>query len=91
MEILERVRLFADTDELDGLLGDAVDRQRGAAAGVTVELRQDDAGEVERLVKALRDLHGFLTRHAVGDKEDFVRTDRLPEPHQLGHQFVVDL
>ena len=45
MELLERVRLFADTDVLDRLLRDAVDRERRAAARVAVELRQDDAGD----------------------------------------------
>jgi hypothetical protein len=44
VEVLERVELLADADVLDGLLRDAVDRERGAAAGVAVHLGQDHAG-----------------------------------------------
>jgi hypothetical protein len=69
MEILERVRLLADADVLDRLLQHAVDRERRTAARIAVHLREDDAGDVETRVEALRDLHGVLARHAVGDEQ----------------------
>ena len=50
---LERVELLADGRELDRLAGDRLDRERRAAARVAVELRQDDAVEVERSWNAL--------------------------------------
>jgi hypothetical protein len=45
VKLLERVRLLTDTDVLDRLLRDTVDRQRGTAASVAVQLRQDDTGD----------------------------------------------
>src|SRR5881394_3219328 len=46
VEVLELVDLLADRDELDRLARDRVDRERRAAARVSVELRQHDAVEV---------------------------------------------
>ena len=53
MEDLELVELLADRDELDRLAGDRLDRERGAAARVAVELRQDDAVERDPLLERL--------------------------------------
>ena len=54
-ELLEPVELLADADELDRHAGDLLDRQGRAAAGVAVELGQDDAVELERVVERLGD------------------------------------
>ena len=45
-ELLELVERLAHAEELDGLAGDLLDRERRAAAGVAVELGQDHAVEV---------------------------------------------
>jgi len=39
----------------------------------------------------LRDLHGILSGHAVGDEENLVRVDRCFETFELLHHVVVDL
>ena len=91
MEVLERIGLFADTDVLDGLLEHAVDGQCGAAARVAVHLGEDHAGDVEPRVETLCDLHGILSRHAVGDEQDLIGLDGCFQPLQLGHHAVVDL
>jgi hypothetical protein len=49
VELLEVVELLAGGGEGDGLADDLLDRQRGAAAGVAVELGEDDAVELEGL------------------------------------------
>ena len=43
VEGLERLELLAHADEEDRRPGDGADRERGAAAGVAVELGEDDA------------------------------------------------
>ena len=43
MEDLERVGLLAGAQELDAEPGDGRDRERGAAAGVAVDLGEDEA------------------------------------------------
>ena len=91
MELLERIGLLADADVLDRLLRHAVDGERRAAARVAVHLGEDDAGDVEPRVEALRDLHRVLAGHAVGDEQDLVRLDRRLEALELGHHRVVDL
>ena len=51
MEVLERVELLADADQLDRLAGDGAHRKRGAAAAVAVDAGQHDAGERHALVE----------------------------------------
>ena len=51
MELLQRVDLLADADELDRLAGDGAHRQRRAAARIAVHAGQDDAGDAEALVE----------------------------------------
>ena len=53
MELLEVGELLTGRREGDGLADDLLDRERSAAAGVAVELRQDHAVERERLVERL--------------------------------------
>src|SRR5260221_10943877 len=50
-KLFEFLQLFADADELDRNLGDFLDRQSRAAAGVAVELRQNHAIQIERIVE----------------------------------------
>ncbi len=45
MEGLERIVLFTDADELDGLAGDLADRKRRAATGIAIHFCKYDAGE----------------------------------------------
>jgi hypothetical protein len=91
IELLERVRLLSHADILDRLFGNTIDRQRRAAARIAVHLRENYTGDVEPRVEALRDLHGILARHAVGDEEDLVGMDRRLETLELLHHVVVDL
>jgi hypothetical protein len=52
VEEVEVLELLAGGGEGDGLADDLLDRQGGAAAGVAVELGEDDAVEGEGLVEA---------------------------------------
>ena len=53
IERLELVELLTLADKLDRHAGDPADRQCGPAASVAVELGQDHAVELERLVEGL--------------------------------------
>ncbi len=77
--------------ELDRLAGDGAHRQRGAAAGVAVELGEDDAVEVDRCCELLGDVDGVLAGHGVDHQQDVVRLDRVADAHELAHQLVVDV
>ena len=70
---------------------DLLDRESGAAAGVAVELRQDDACEAEEVVEFLRRLHGVLSRHRVADEERLVRLRPVADLAQLVHERLVDV
>src|SRR5215203_570692 len=91
VEQLEVVRLLADAHEADGHLGDGADRQGGAAAGVAVELGEDDAGQGEHLGELLGALDRVLAGHRVGHEEDLVRLDAAGELADLFHQRRVDV
>ena len=77
-ELLELVERLAHAEELDGLAGDLLDGERRAAAGVAVELREDEAVEREAPVELGRGLHRVLADHRVGDEEDVLRARPPP-------------
>ncbi len=91
MEVLDLVELLADRGELDRLAGDRLDRERRAAARVSVELGQDHAVERDALVEGLRDGDGFLAGHRVEHEQDVRRLRRLPHRGELLHQRLVDV
>ena len=69
---------------------DLLDRQRGTAAGVAVDLGQDDPVELQGLVEGLGGLDSVLAGHRVDDEERVVRSDGLGDPLDLVHQLAVD-
>ena len=83
VEFFERVEVLARADELDRHAGDLLDGEGRAAAGVAVELRHDDAVELELLVEDLRAVDGVLARHAVDDQIHLLRRDLAIDPLEL--------
>ena len=63
----------------------------GAAAGVAVELGQDDAVEVDLAVEGLGGVDGVLAGHGVDDQQHVVRLDGVADVDELGHQLLVDV
>ena len=72
MEDVEVLELLAGGREQDRHAGDLAHRQRGAAAGVAVELGQDDAGEADALAERIGGGDGVLADHRVEDEQGFV-------------------
>ena len=91
MEGFERRKLFADADELDRRSRFGMNRERGAAARVAVDLRQDHARDAETLVESFGDVGRLLSGHRVGDEKDFLRIDRRFHALELVHERGVDL
>src|SRR4051812_11187129 len=91
VEALEIGQLLARGGEHDRLAGDGLDRQRGAAARVAVELGQHDAVELRDLGELLGYVDRVLAGHRVDDQQDDVRLDRLLDLGQLLHQVLVDV
>ena len=74
-----------------GLPVTALTRQRGAAAGVAVELGHHDAVEVDGLGELLGDVDRVLAGHRVDDEQDVVRLDRRADLDELVHERLVDV
>ena len=91
VELFERVEVLAGADELDRHAGDLLDGEGRAAAGVAVELRHDDAVELELLVEDLGAVDGVLAGHAVDDQVHLLRRDLAVDALELAHQLVVDV
>ncbi len=70
---VERVVFFARAHELHRRARHLADGKRRAAARVAVELRQDDAGQAEPLVKFARGADRVLPDHGVRHEQDFRR------------------
>jgi len=84
-------QLFAGPDELDGLACGVGDGQGRAAAGVAVQLGQDHAADVQRLVELIGHVDRFLAGHAIHHQQNFGGVDHVADVHQLLHQELVDL
>src|SRR5215213_9005726 len=91
VEGFERVVLLADADELHGLTRHLLDGERGAAAGVAVHLRQDDARDAYAAVELFRRAHRVLTRHRVRDEENLGGARLRLNLYKLLHQLFVDV
>src|SRR5438874_2513828 len=89
VEVLELVDLLADRDELDRPAGDGLDRERGTAARVAVELRQDHAVKGDALLEGERDVDGFLAGHRVEHEQHIGRLRRVANALKLLHQLLV--
>src|SRR5204862_3686450 len=91
VEVLEQVDLLADRDELDRLARDRLDRERRAAARISVELRQHDAVEVDALLEGLRDGDRLLAGHGIENQQDVRRLCLAADRSELVHQRLVDV
>ena len=89
VEDVEVVELLAGAGELDGLAGDGADAQRGAAAGVAVELGEHDAVQVDLPLEGVGGVDRVLAGHGVDDEQHVVRLDRVADVDELGHELLV--
>ena len=89
VEDLEVLQSFAGGGEQDRLAGHGGHRQRGAAAGVAIELGQHHAGEIHALVERLGRLHGILADHRVDDEQNLVRLHGIADVASLLHQLLI--
>ena len=89
VEDLEVLQSFAGGGEQDRLAGHGGHGQRGAAAGVAIELGQHHAGEIHALVERLGRLHGILADHRVDDEQNLVRLHGIADVASLLHQLFI--
>ena len=90
MKQLQAVELLAHAGELDRTAGDLTHRQRGATAGIAIELGQHHAGERQRLAEGARHIHRVLTLHRVNHKQGFGRMQRAMQFGDLAHHGLID-
>ena len=90
VELLEGVELLAGGRERDRPADDLLHRQRRAAAGIAVELRQDHTVDLERGVERLCRLDGVLAGHRVDDEERVVGRHGAGDQTHLLHHLGVD-
>ena len=90
MEDLERVGLLAGAEELDRDAGHGRDAERGAAAGIAIDLGQDEPGHGHRRDEGLRDADGLLAGHGIDDEERLDRLDGRVHGRDLLHEGLVD-
>ena len=85
MEYLQVVQLFAHAREFDGLACNGTHGKCTAAAGIAVQLRQDNAVQAG----AFREAFGYI--HSVDDEQRFVHLDVFLDALQFGHQVPVHM
>ena len=90
VEDLEVRHLLPGRGEEDRQAGHVPHGQGRAAAGIAVELGQDDAGDVDALLERVRGGDGVLADHGVDDEEDLVGIDGVADLGRLLHHLGVD-
>ena len=91
MEFLQRVHLFADTDQLDRLAGDGAHRKRRTAAAVAIHAGQHQAGDADPLVEGAGEIDRVLAGQRIRDQQDLMRRRDGLDLRHLGHQRLVDM
>ena len=89
-KVSKSVELLAGGREHHLAAGDRRDRQRGAAAGVAVELGEHHAVEADAVEERLRGRDRVLADHRVDDEQDLVGLDRVADVRGLLHHLGVD-
>ena len=89
MEGIDGLHLLARTDKLDGLRHHRANRKGSTAAGITVELGQHHAVEVQAVVEFLGGVHGILTGHRVHHEERLVGIHGLLQRSDLVHHLLI--
>ena len=77
MKHLQGVHLLAARNEFQRFADHRADRDRGTAAGVAVELRQDHAGDIRRLIELLCLHKGVLSCRSVQHHQSFPECLRI--------------
>ena len=90
MEHVNGVHLLAGTYKLDWLGYHGTDTEGSTTAGITIELGENNAVEVEAVVKFLGCVYGILTGHGVNHEEGFVWTEMILEIADLVHHLLIN-
>ncbi len=90
VEDLEGVGLLAGAEELDRDPGHGRDAERGAAAGVAIDLGEDESGHGHGRDERLGDADGLLAGHGVDDEQGLDRLDGRVDGGDLLHEGLVD-
>src|SRR5690606_7808780 len=91
VEGLQPTQLLARAREVDRLARHVLGREGGAAAGVAVELRHDQARHAHALVELASHGQRLLARHRVDHEHLLGGRDQARELGELVHQRLVDL
>src|SRR5205814_5706540 len=91
IKTFEGVVFFAEPDKLYRRAADFADGKRSAAAGIAVQLGQNDSGETETFVKFSGGADGVLTDHGVRDEKNFAGLQFFFQIAEFIHQIVVDV
>src|SRR5690242_7451914 len=91
MKRFELIKLFANARELDGLASYRLHAERCAAASVAVELGENRAGDVQRLIEMCGDIYRLLTSSSVEDEENFLRLHQVTQADKFLHQRFINL
>ena len=89
MEGIDSLHLLTSTDKLDGLRHHRANRKGSTATGITVELGQHHAVEVQTVVEFLSCIHGILTGHRVHHKERLVWIHGILQRSNLVHHLLI--
>src|SRR5215469_18693006 len=91
MKQFKSLELLSSPGKEDGSAGNSTYRQGSTTAGITVQLGQNDAGQLQAFMETLRHIDRILACHGIGNQNDIVRLSNCLEPSQFFHQLVVDL
>jgi len=91
VEFGEVFHFLAFSNILDGLAGDGTHGEGGTAAGITIELGEDEAGDANLAIEGLGDGDRLLTGGGIGDEKGLAWGEKLVESLELVEEIGVEL
>ena len=91
MEQFQRIQLFADAEEFDGLSRHRPNRKQRPAARIAFHFCENDPAQTHALIELGGHRDGILPGHCIRNQQDFIGLHRRFHGNELIHEFVIHM
>ena len=91
VEFVEIIDLFTRTNELDRLAGNSAHGERRTTTAITINTRQNNAGDADTLIEILGKIDRILTGQRIRHEQNFMRGRNSLDFGHFRHQRLVNM